>query len=107
MLDLSLQSGKILAIQGDKATVSTMLISMAVKLQQHSMVLYVDSAQSFNPAFVDSFYHRSRPLDLSRIKLARPFSPDQLLEVVKKLDKAVVETRAKSVIVSADRKSVV
>lgn len=101
MYDLNLQSGKILAIQGDKATVSTMLISMAVKLQQHSVVLYIDSAHSFNPGFIDTFYHNSRPLGLDRIKIARPLSPDQLLGVVKKLDKAIVETKAQSVFISA------
>lgn len=101
MLDLALQSGKIIALKGEKATVSTLLISMAVRLQEHSKVLYIDSAHTFSPGFVERNYHKNPHLALSRISIARPWSPEQVLALVKKLDQAIRETRAKSVIISS------
>lgn len=100
MLDLRLQSGKVLALQGDKATVSTLLISMAVKLQSRSKVLYIDSANTFNPLFIKKNYHKHTDLDLRRIMVARPFTADQLRSIVSKLDLAATETRAKIFIIS-------
>jgi len=100
MLDLNLQSGKILALQGDKATVSTLLISMAVKLQARSKVLYVDSANTFNPFFVNARYHHPK-INVDRIMVARPFTAEQLKGVVEKLDNALTESRSKAVIISA------
>ena len=101
MLDLQLESGKIIALQGDLATVSTLLISMAVKLQERSKVLYIDSAHTFNPGFVHAKYHKSPQISLNKIMISRPFSPEQLLTVIKKTGQAIRETRAKSVIISA------
>lgn len=101
MLDLDLQAGKILAIQGDAATVSTLLISMAVKLQERSKVLYIDSAHTFNPAFLKESYHKSTAFSLTRILVSRPFTCDQLACIVNKLEQAVRETRAKSIIISS------
>ena len=100
MLDLNLQSGKILALQGDKATVSMLLLSMAVKLQARSKVLYIDSANTFNPFFVGASYHKTK-INVNKIMIARPFTAEQLEGVVAKLDNTLTQVRSKVVIISA------
>lgn len=101
MLDIDLQSGKMLAVQGDKATVSTILISMAVKLQKRSKVLYIDSANTFNPLFIRDNYYQPRGMNLRKIMIARPFTASQIAAVFSKLDTMILETRAKSIVVSS------
>lgn len=100
MLDLERQFGKMLAIQGEKATVSTLLIAMAVKLQATTKVLYIDSANTFNPLFLKKSYHKPPTLNLKQILIARPFTADQFAALAKKIDQAATQTRSKAIIIS-------
>jgi len=77
--------GKIIALQGDKAIVSTLLISLSVKLQRLSKVLFVDSGNCFNPSFMQQHYQQNTRLILDNIMVARPFTAQQLHKLVKKL----------------------
>lgn len=77
--------GKIICLQGEKATVATIVISLAVKLQSLSKVLFIDSCNCFNPAFVQKNHHQNTQLVLDNIMVARPFTASQLHKIVKKL----------------------
>ena len=80
-----MEQGKIITIEGDKPTISTILISLSVKLQKSSKVLFIDSANCFNPSFVQKHYQQNTKLILDNIMIARPFTPKQLKNLIEKL----------------------
>ena len=77
--------GKIIGMEGDKATVNTILISLSMKLQQESKVLFIDSANCFNPSFVQDNHRQSTKLMLDNISIARPFTALQMERLITKL----------------------
>jgi len=77
--------GKIIGMEGDKATVNTILISLSMKLQQRSKVLFIDSANCFNPSFVQDNHRQSTELMLDNISIARPFTALQMERLITKL----------------------
>jgi len=92
--------GKIIGMDGDKATVNTILISLSMKLQQKSKVLFIDSANCFNPSFVQDNHRQSTKLMLDNISIARPFTALQMERLITKL-KQNIPHDAKVLIISS------
>jgi len=92
--------GKVFALKGNPNTTAPLLISLAVRFQKYGKVLFIDANDRFNTAFVQKKYHKKTKLDLKKIKVARPFTAEQLLKLINNLHKQVPQTHAKAIIVS-------
>ena len=85
--------GKIICLEGDKATTATVLISLAMKLQKQEKVLFIDVADCFNPSFVQKSYQQSTQLALENIMIARPFTAEQLRNILLNIKENITEER--------------
>ena len=82
MAQLKQLVGKITLLRGDNTTLFTLLMSAAAKLQKFSKVLFVDSANCFNPYLLKKLSPRDILPILRNILIARPFNSYQLNELV-------------------------
>ena len=101
MAQLKQLVGKITLLRGDNTTLFTLLMSAAAKLQKFSKVLFVDSANCFNPYLLKKLSPRDILPILRNILIARPFNAYQLKELVLKLESAIQKTKSRILIISS------
>ncbi|MBI2576977.1 hypothetical protein HYV84_07200 [Candidatus Woesearchaeota archaeon] len=101
MLQLKQVAGKVTLLRGDSSTLFTLLMSAAAKLQNISKVLFVDSANCFNPYLLKKLSPRNILPILRNILIARPFNAYQLKEIVLRLEKSIQETKSRALIISS------
>jgi len=92
--------GKSIALQGPTESTSPLLISLALRFQKYGTVLYIDADHTFNPLFVKRRFHKSSKLNLKKVRVARPFTAEQLKSTIDKLHQTIPENAAKAVIIS-------
>jgi len=101
MLQVKQVAGKVTLLQGDSSTLFTLLMSAAAKLQSISKVLFVDSANCFNPYLLKKISPRDIYPILRNILIARPFNAYQLKEIILRLEKTIQETKSRALIISS------
>ena len=101
MLKTSQVTGKTTLLRGNKETIYTLLMSAAGKLQKHSKVLFIDSANRFNPHLLRTLFTENIVELLQNILVARPFTAYQLKEVILSLKTTIKTTQAKALIISS------
>ncbi len=98
--DFECNSGKVVVLQGDVAITSTLLISLALRLQSSGMVTFIDAAATFNPVFVGQYYHKPLICDMHKIMLARPLSAVEFRDLIIRIEQVLQKYKSKVLVIS-------
>ncbi len=93
-------AGRLIALQGDRRTVSSLLISLAVRLQAGTKVTLIDAGDTFNAAFLNEEYHKATSIDVRNIMVARPLSAIELKDLTLRLEASIKHQNSKVLVIS-------
>lgn len=93
-------AGRVIALQGDRRTVSSLLISLSMKLQKGAKVALIDACGTFNPVFLKESYHKSVDIDVKNLLVAKPLSAVELRNLTLKLESFLKKNKAKVLVIN-------
>ncbi|MFH1054317.1 MAG: hypothetical protein V1740_07900 [Candidatus Woesearchaeota archaeon] len=93
--------GKTVLVHGDQHTVNALTIGSALRMQESSKVLFIDTTNCMTPRYIDEFYHKKIPENLEKILISRPGSVFELISFIYKLEKLLSKSNIKVIILSS------
>jgi len=101
MLTTEQIKGKVVLLHGKRENVAPLLINTAVRMQENSKVLFIDTINCLTPQFVSKHCHKPMKSKVDKIFISRPQSVHELYSFIDRLDELFEKTKLRTLVISS------